>query len=91
MCQSIPNLTIPPPSDPRGIARSHYLGVWVFAQLSLPEGRGFELEKFFTVLKEKCRNFSICFEESGGSLKSKCSRAVSYQFLQKNSKCLLYL
>ena len=46
-----------------------------------PGGRGFESEKFSTVLKERCRNFSICFRETGGSLKSKCSCAVSYQFL----------
>ena len=55
-------------------------------------GRGFELEKFSTVLKEKCRNFSICFKETGGSLKSRCLCAVSYQFLQKRkSRCPLYL
>ena len=55
-------------------------------------GQGFELEKFSTVLKEKCRNFSICFKETGGSLKSKCSCAVSisYQFC-KNSRRLLDL
>ena len=44
---------------------------------------GFELEKFSTVLKEKCRNFSICFKETGDILKSSCSCAVSCQFLQK--------
>ena len=85
--QSIPSLTILPPSDPRGFARCHCPGGRVFAQLSLPGGgggRGFELEKFSTVLKEICRNFSIWFKETGGSLKSKCSCAVSYQFC-KNS------
>ena len=46
-------------------------------------GRGFELKKFSTVLKEKCKNFSNCFKEAGGSLKSRCSCPVSYQFLQK--------
>ena len=30
-------------------------------------GQGFEFEKFSTVLEEKCRNFSICFKETGGS------------------------
>ena len=53
-------------------------------------GRGFELEKFSTVLKKKCKNFSICFKKPGGSLKSRCSCAVSYQFFAKNSRCLLY-
>ena len=37
-----------------------------------PGGWGFELKKFRTVLKEKCRNFSICFKETGISLKSRC-------------------
>ena len=90
MYQSIPSLTIPraTPGDfhvltARGEGR-------VFAQLSLPGDRGFELDKFSTVLKEKCRNFSICLKETGGSLKSRCSCAVSHQFLQ-NSRCLLYL
>ena len=79
MCQSIPCLTIPP-GDP---SRSHCRGGRVFAQLSLPGSRGFEFDKFSAVLKEKCRNFSICFKETGGSLKSRCSCAVSDQFLQK--------
>ena len=64
MYQLIPSLTIPP-SDPRGFARSHCPGERrVFAQFSLPGGQGFEFEKFSTVLKEKCRNVSICFKES---------------------------
>ena len=50
-----------------------------FAQLSFPGGRGLKLEKFSTVLKEKCKNFLICFKETGGSLKSRCSCAVSCQ------------
>ena len=62
--QSIPSLSIPP-GDPRGFAHSQCPRGQVFAQLSLPGGRGFELEKFYTVLKEKCRNFSICFKETG--------------------------
>ena len=74
MYQSIPSLTIPPsPSDPRGFARFHCPEDPVFAQIS------FELDKFSTVSKEKCRNFSICFKETGGGLKSRCSCAVSYQ------------
>ena len=47
-----------------------------------PGDQGFELEKFPAVLKGKCMNFSICFKETGGSLKSRCSCVVSYQ-LQK--------
>ena len=50
MYQSIPSLTITP-DDPRGFARSHCLGF-----------RDFESEKFSTVFKDKCRNFSICFK-----------------------------
>ena len=42
-----------------------------------PGARGFEFEKFSTVLN---RNFSICFKETGGSLKSRYSCAVSYHF-----------
>ena len=89
---SKPDHSPPPPERPPGNRTFSLPGGRVFAQLSLPGGRGLESEKFFTVLKEKCRNFSSCFEETGGSLKSRCSRAVSYQFLWKNhSKCLLYL
>ena len=71
------------PRRPQGFARPHCPGDRVFAQLSLPGGRGFELKKFSTVLKEKCRNFSNCFKETGGSSKGRCSSAVSCQFLQK--------
>ena len=60
------------PDDPREFARSHCLGV-----------RDFESEKFSAVFKDKCRSFSICFKETGGSLKSRCSSAVSCQLLQK--------
>ena len=56
MYQSIPSLTITL-DDPRGFARSHCLGV-----------RDFELEKFSPVFKDKCRNFSICFKETGRQL-----------------------
>ena len=77
MNQSISSLTIPP-GRPQGIHTSSLPGGSVFAQLSLPGGRGFELEKFSAVLKEKCKNFSVCFKEAGGSLKSRCSCAVSY-------------
>ena len=72
--------------DPREIARSHCPEGRVFAQLSLLGDRSFELEKFAPVLKEKCSNFSTCFKETGGSLKSRCSRAVSYQFVQKKTQ-----
>ena len=44
---------------------------------------GFWIKKISLTLKKKCRNFSICFKETGGSLKSRCSCAVSCQFLQK--------
>ena len=71
MYQSIPSLTITP-DDPRGFARSHCLGV-----------RDFESERFSTVFEDKRRNFSICFKETEGSLKSKFSCAVSCQLLQK--------
>ena len=84
MYQSIPSLTIPP-GDPQGFARSQYPGVGFSPNfLFAPGGRGFELEKSSTVPKEKCGNFSICFKETGGNLKSRCSCAVSYQFLQKH-------
>ena len=72
-----------PPGRPLGFARPHCPGVGFSPNFLCPEGRGFELEKFSTVLKEKYRDFWICFKETGGSLKSRCSCAVSYQFLQK--------
>ena len=79
MYQSIPSLTITPgnPED------SHVLTAW-------GGGGDFESEKFSTVFKDKCRNFSIRFRGTGGSLKSKCSCALSCHLLQ-NSRCLLYL
>ena len=68
----------PPP--PRAIPGYSFPLPWgqVFAQLLLPGGRGFKLEKFSRVLKDKCRNFSICFKETGGSFKSRYSCAVSH-------------
>ena len=83
MYQSIPSLTIPP-GDPRGFARSHCPRGRVLAQLSLPGGWGFELDKFSPFLEEKCRNFSICFKETEGSLKSRCSVLFHINFC-KNS------
>ena len=71
------------PGDTQGLARSHCSRVGFSSKFLCWGSRGFELEKFSTVLKEKCRNFSICFKETGGSLKSRCSCAVSYPFLQK--------
>ena len=84
MYQSIPSLTTPraTPGDSHvPTARE----VRFSPNFLCPGYRGFESEKFFTVLKEKekCRNFSICFKETGIRLKSRCSCAVSYQFLQK--------
>ena len=69
----------PPPGRPPGIHLFSLPGGRVFAQPFCSVRWGFELEKFTTVLKEKCRNFSICFKETGGSLKSRCSCAVLYQ------------
>ena len=71
------------PGDPQGFALSHFPGVRFFPNFLCPGGRGIEFEKFSTVLKENCRKFSICFKETRGSLISRCSWAVSYQFLQK--------
>ena len=72
-----------PPGQPPEIRTFSLPGGRVFAQLSLPGGQDFEFEKFSTVLKEKFRNFSICFKETGCSLKSRCSCAVLYHFFQK--------
>ena len=60
----------------------------VFAPLSFPGGRGFELKKFSIVLKEKCRK-SICFKlkETGGSLQSRCFALFNINFC-KNVRCL---
>ena len=38
-------------------------GVGFSPSFLCPGGQGYELEKFSTVLKEKCKNFSICFKE----------------------------
>ena len=79
---SIPDHLLP--QRPPGIHTSHSQGVGFSPNFLCPRGRGFEIKNFSTVLKGKCRNFSICFKETGGSLKSRCScAAVSYQFLQK--------
>ena len=85
MYQSIPSLTIPPGGLPgtRTFPLPEGVGFSPNFLFALGGGRGFELEKFSTVPKERCGNFSICFKETGGSLKSRCSCAVSYQFLQK--------
>ena len=82
MYQSIPSLTNPH-CDPRGFVHSDCPGPWVFTQVAFPAGRRFELEKFSTVLKEKCRIFLVCFQETGGRLKSRCFVLFRYQFLQK--------
>ena len=54
-----------PPGNPQGFTHFHCPRGQVFAQLSLPGESGFESEKFPTVLKENCRNLSICFKETG--------------------------
>ena len=69
-----------PAGEPRGFARFHCSGVGISPNFHCPGDRGFESEKFPTVLKEKCRNFSICFKETGAVCKA---GIVSYQFLQK--------
>ena len=79
LCISLTN----PPCDPRGFVHSDCPGPWVFIQVALPGSRRFELEKFSTVLKEKRRNFLICFQETGGRLKSRCFVLFRCQFLQK--------
>ena len=66
----------PPRGDPLEIRTFSLPEGRVFAQLSLPGGRDFKLEKSPTILKEKCRNFSICFKETGDSLNIMCSCSV---------------
>ena len=91
LCVSVNFKLDHPPGDTLGFARSHCPGGRVFAQHFLPEGRGFELEKFSTVLKEKCRNFSICFKETRGSF-AKAGVLVQFHIdFCKNSKYMLYL
>ena len=82
MCQSIPSLTIPR-ATPGDSQIPTAQGFGFSPNFLLPGGQALELEKFSAVLKEKCRNFSICFKETRGSMKSRCSCAVSYQFLEK--------
>ena len=59
-------------------------GIGLLLNFLSPGGWGFEFEEFSIVWKEKCSNFSICFKETGGRMKSRCSYAVSYQFLHKH-------
>ena len=90
MYQSIPSLTIPASRATPGDSQVLTAPGSGFRQTSF--ARDFELEKFPTVLKEKCRKFSICFKEIEGSLTSRCSCAVSYQFWQKgkmSTVCLI--
>ena len=71
MYQLVPSLIIPwvTPGDSHVFTAS---GVAFSPNFFCPGGRGFKLEKFATVLKEKCRNFSICFKEIQISLKNRC-------------------
>ena len=59
-----------PPGIPRAspAIRTFSLPVWVSVSRNFlcPGDPAFELEKFTTVLKENCENFSICFKEIGG-------------------------
>ena len=85
MYQLIPILTIPPGRPPR-IRMFPLPGGSGFRPTFFALGvGGFELEKFSTVLKEKCWNFSICFKETGGSLKSRCSCAFDNNFCKNIS------
>ena len=71
MYQSIPSLSIPPspspPVDPRGFARSHCPGVGFSPNFLCPGDRGFEFEKFPTILKEKCWNFPFVSKRPGAA------------------------
>ena len=70
-----------PPGDPGDPhVFTALAGIGFSPSLLCPEGSGFELEKFPAVLKEKCRNFSICFKETGPVWKA---GVVSYQFFAK--------
>ena len=64
----ISQLQVGPPPPPSTLGNSHIFtapGVGLSPRFRCLRGRDFELEKFPTVLKEKCRNFSICFKETG--------------------------
>ena len=53
------------PDHPPGIRTFSLLGRLGFCPTSFARGgRYFELEKFSTGLKEKCKNFSICLKET---------------------------
>ena len=82
---SVNSKTDHPPGATLGIFGTFPLpGVSGFRPTFLAPGLGFRIrEIFYIVRKEKCRNFSIRFKETGGRMKSKCSCAVSYQCLQK--------
>ena len=85
MYQSIPSLTIPraTPGD------FHFPTArgWGFRSTLFERGGGggwgFELEKFSTVLNEKKAGTSRFVSKNRRQLESRCSCAVSYQFLQK--------
>ena len=78
-----------PPGDPRDLHILTARGIRFLPNFLCLGGRGFELEKFPTVLKEKCSNFSVC--EIEGSLKSRRSCALFHINFCKNCRCLLYL
>ena len=68
----IPTFSLPPGGGGSGFRLTFFaLGVGVL------------IREIVYSFERKCRNFSICFKETGGSLKSKCSCAVLYEFLQK--------
>ena len=64
----------PPPRQSPGIRMFPLPGGRVFAQLSLSGGQGFEL---------KMQELLDLFQRNRRQLESRCSCAVSYQFLQK--------
>ena len=60
-----------PPGDPRGFGTSPLPGGSGFHPTFLARGLGFRIrEIFYIVRKGKCRNFSICFKDIGGRIKS---------------------
>ena len=76
-------------ASPR-FASSHCSEGWVFAQLSLPGGGGFELEKF----ERKMQELLDLFQRNGagrGSLKGRDFLCCFISIFAKNSTCLLYL
>ena len=90
MYQSIPSLTIPQ-GDPGGFAHSRYPGGRFLPKYLCPGGRGFELEKFSTALKEKMQELLDLFQRNQRQLAKAGAVAMLYINFCENSRCLLYL